>query len=89
MADPKDVTQRDANSKRFMSSSGLNTRSRETFIAGETTCNSVTAIKRAANSRSEAPSLRALKGHARAELHFIFVALAVESHFMPAFSQAD
>jgi hypothetical protein len=29
------------------------------------------------------------KGHARAELHFIFGALAVESHFMPAFSQAD
>jgi hypothetical protein len=26
---------------------------------------------------------------AKAELHFTFGALAVESHFMPAFSQAD
>ena len=49
----------------------------------------VTAIKRAANHEARRRLLSALKGHARAELHFIFGALAVESHFMPAFSQAD
>ena len=58
MADPKDVIQRDAYIivQALMSLSGLNNRNqRPPSLVRRATCNSVTAIKRAANSRSGAP----------------------------------